>query len=152
MEVLTLSIGIGILLGFFLWEKTGLHPGGWVVPGYVALSLLQPGTLFFLFASSLLTFGIYKIVEGSFLSFGQRKIVFLLLLSILISLSLQEIERFYFGSIRNYEYRWIGHIVPGLIAISADKQGIFRTISATFLCSSLVRLFLILLLGEFSSP
>ncbi|MBM9578413.1 poly-gamma-glutamate biosynthesis protein PgsC [Leptospira sp. 201903070] len=148
MEILTLSIGIGIFLGFFLWEKTGLYPGGWVVPGYIALSLLQPWTLFFLFASSLLTFGIYRIVEGSFLSFGQRKIVLLLLLSILISLCLQEMEQLYFGSIRDLEFRWIGHIVPGLLAISAEKQGLLRTISATILCSSLVRLLLILLLGE----
>ncbi|RHX89756.1 poly-gamma-glutamate biosynthesis protein PgsC [Leptospira stimsonii] len=148
MEVLTLSIGLGIFLGFFLWERTGLYPGGWVVPGYLALSLLQPWTIFFLLLSSLLTLGIYKIVETSFLSFGQRKVVFFLLLSILISLGLQEIEVWFFGYIQNLESRWIGHIVPGLIAISAEKQGLFHTISATFVCGSLVRLLLLCLLGE----
>ncbi|MBM9501681.1 poly-gamma-glutamate biosynthesis protein PgsC [Leptospira sp. 201903071] len=148
MEILILSIGIGIFLGFFLWEKTGLYPGGWVVPGYLALSLLQPWNLFFILLSCLLTLGVYKVVETSFLSFGQRKVVFFLLLSILISLSLQEMEKLFFQSIMNFEYRWIGHIIPGLLAISAEKQGFFRTISATVICSSLVRLLLILLLGD----
>lgn len=47
LEILTLSIGVGVLFGFFLWEKTGLQPGGWVVPGYIA----------FFFIGSLVTCG-----------------------------------------------------------------------------------------------
>ncbi|PJZ54832.1 poly-gamma-glutamate biosynthesis protein PgsC [Leptospira adleri] len=152
MEILTLSIGIGIFLGFFLWEKTGLSPGGWVVPGYVAFCFLQPWTLLLLFTNSLLTLAVYRILETSFLSFGQRKTAFFLLVSILISLISQEIGKAHFESIINLEYRWIGHILPGLIAISAEKQGFFRTISATVLCSSLVRLLLLGLLGETFSP
>ncbi|EKP23368.1 hypothetical protein LEP1GSC173_2429 [Leptospira interrogans str. HAI1594] len=49
MEILTLSIGVGVLFGFFLWEKTGLQPGGWVVPGYIAFFYRILGCLWFWF-------------------------------------------------------------------------------------------------------
>ncbi|EMY24403.1 hypothetical protein LEP1GSC115_3819 [Leptospira interrogans serovar Australis str. 200703203] len=49
LEILTLSIGVGVLFGFFLWEKTGLQPGGWVVPGYIAFFYRILGCLWFWF-------------------------------------------------------------------------------------------------------
>ncbi|WP_039941893.1 poly-gamma-glutamate biosynthesis protein PgsC [Leptospira alexanderi] len=148
MEFLTLSIGVGILFGFFLWEKTGIQPGGWVVPGYAALFLLKPLFIAALVSSSILTLLIYRVSEFWFLSFGQRKTVFILILSILISLIIDRLAEIFFGSMSDFEYKTIGHIVPGLVALSAEKQGISKTFSALLVCSVLVRLFLIFVLGE----
>ncbi|XDD48945.1 poly-gamma-glutamate biosynthesis protein PgsC [Leptospira sp. WS92.C1] len=148
MEVLTLSIGLGILLGFFFWEKTGIHPGGWVVPGYMALTLLQPWTLVEIVLSSLLTFVFYRLSESQFLSFGRRKIVLILVGSILISSLVHWIGILYWRYISNSEFRILGHIVPGLITLSMEKQGVLRTISGITICSCILRLVLIFLLGE----
>ncbi len=150
LEILTLSIGVGILFGFFLWEKTGLQPGGWVVPGYVALFLSDPWLIIVLVLSSVLTFYIYRISEFWFLSFGQRKTVFILVLSILISVCVRSITELFLESKSDFESKTIGYIVPGLIALSAEKQGVPRTLSAILICSVLVRLFLIFLFGEVS--
>ncbi len=150
LEILTLSIGVGILFGFFLWEKTGLQPGGWVVPGYVALFLSDPWLIIVLVLSSVLTFYIYRISEFWFLSFGQRKTVFILVLSILISVCVRFIIELFLESKSDFESKTIGYIVPGLIALSAEKQGVPRTLSAILICSVLVRLFLIFLFGEVS--
>lgn len=150
LEILTLSIGVGILFGFFLWEKTGLQPGGWVVPGYVALFLSDPWLIIVLVLSSVLTFYIYRISEFWFLSFGQRKTVFILVLSILISVCVRFIIELFLESKSDFESKTIGYSVPGLIALSAEKQGVPRTLSAILICSVLVRLFLIFLFGEVS--
>lgn len=154
MEIVTLSIGLGILFGFLLWEKTGLYPGGWVVPGYVSLFLFQPWIVGILVLSSILTLILYKISEFHFLSFGQRKTVFILLLSILVSTVADYFVFLYFGSISEFKSGTItiGHIIPGLIVLSAEKQGIPRTFSSILICSVLVRLFLILVLGEIVYP
>ncbi|TGK25743.1 poly-gamma-glutamate biosynthesis protein PgsC [Leptospira yasudae] len=148
MELVTVSIGIGILFGFLLWERTGLHPGGWVVPGYIALYLNRPWVLIPLFLSSILTLVVYRLSESFFLSFGQRKTVFILLLSILFSLFSDFLVTFYLSNTMEFESRTIGHIVPGLIMLSAERQGVFRTASAILTASVLVRLFLILVFGE----
>lgn len=152
MEIITLSIGVGILFGFLLWEKTGLYPGGWVVPGYVALFIFQPWVLGILVLSSILTIGIYKISEFYFLSFGQRKTVLILLLSILVSMILDYFAVSHFGYIQDFESKTISHIVPGLIALSAEKQGIPKTLSSIWICSILVRLFLIFVFGDVLFP
>lgn len=150
LETLTLAIGVGILFGFFLWEKTGLQPGGWVVPGYVALFLSEPWLIVILILSSVLTLCIYRISEFWFLSFGQRKTVFILVLSILISGCVHFIAEFFLESKNNFESKTIGYIVPGLISLSAERQGVPKTLSAILICSVLVRLFLIFLFGEIS--
>ncbi|TGM07243.1 poly-gamma-glutamate biosynthesis protein PgsC [Leptospira barantonii] len=148
MEIVTLSIGVGILFGFLLWERTGLYSGGWVVPGYVALFLFQPWVLGSLVLSSILTFSIYKISESHFLSFGQRKTVLILLLSVFVSMLVDFFTVSHFGSMRDIESKTISHIVPGLIALTFEKQGIPKTFSSILICSVLVRLFLILVLGD----
>lgn len=42
LNLLAVSIGIGLLVTLLLVEVFGLAAGGLVVPGYVALKLLQP--------------------------------------------------------------------------------------------------------------
>ncbi|EMY79686.1 poly-gamma-glutamate biosynthesis protein PgsC [Leptospira weilii serovar Ranarum str. ICFT] len=148
METLTLSIGVGILFGFFLWEKTGLQPGGWVVPGYVALFWRKPWIIAALVLSSILTLLIYRVSESRFLSFGQRRTAFVFILSILISLTINRLAEIFLGNMSDFEYKTIGHIVPGLVALSAERQGIAKTFSAILVCSILVRFFLIFALGE----
>lgn len=148
MEIVTLSIGAGILFGFILWERTGLYPGGWVVPGYVALYLFQPWVMGTLILSSACTLIVYKISESRFLTFGQRKTVLILLLSILISMIVDFFTVKFGNSMKDFESRTIGHIVPGLVALTSEKQGISKTFSSILIGSVLVRLFLIFVLGD----
>jgi len=42
LNLLAASIGIGLILTLIITEAFGLAAGGLVVPGYMALSLLQP--------------------------------------------------------------------------------------------------------------
>ncbi|TGK37522.1 poly-gamma-glutamate biosynthesis protein PgsC [Leptospira gomenensis] len=146
MEILTLSIGLGILIGFVFEEKTGIHAGGWIVPGYFALELSDPWFLLIVTLSSFSTYGIYKIAEPHFLSFGNRKIAFVLIVSILISYLLSEVLNQHNAG-KRVGTSGFGHLVPGLIALSMEKQGILRTVSGVTVCVCILRMVLILLLG-----
>ena len=51
MELLTLSIGVGLVIGLLFSELFGLAAGGVVVPGYLALYLTQPEAVLFTLGS-----------------------------------------------------------------------------------------------------
>src|SRR5690625_7325978 len=56
LNLLAVSIGIGLLVTLLLVEVFGLAAGGLVVPGYFALKLLQPWNMAITLLASYLTF------------------------------------------------------------------------------------------------
>ncbi|APH41321.1 Poly-gamma-glutamate biosynthesis protein PgsC [Leptospira interrogans serovar Copenhageni/Icterohaemorrhagiae] len=147
LEILTLSIGVGVFF-FFFWGKKNWTSTWRLGSSGLHFFFSDPWLLVVLVLSSVLTLYIYRISEFWFLSFGQRKIVFILVLSILISECVHFITELFLESKSDFESKTIGYIVPGLIALSAERQGVPKTLSAIFICSVLVRLFLIFLFGE----
>ncbi|MBA9026339.1 poly-gamma-glutamate biosynthesis protein PgsC [Peribacillus huizhouensis] len=135
MEVY-IALVVGVILSLFYAEKTGIIPAGLVVPGYLALVFTSPLFLLVTILISLLTFLIVtKVVTRFTILYGRRKFTAMLTVGILLKLTFD-----YFYSlavpIEVVGLAAIGVIVPGLIANTIQKQGVFPTLSSTLLLTA----------------
>lgn len=146
---LTLAIGVGLLVCLLFVGYLGLMTGGMVVPGYLALAMHHPGTVILTLIDALIVFGIVRVLSHFLIIYGRRRIALVILIAFLSGV----IMRMIFGSYYAVEtfgsaFTVIGYIIPGLIALSMDRQGIIETITALLIASSVVRLVLIILIGH----
>lgn len=148
MEMLTLSIGIGLVASLMFAEFFGLAAGGMIVPGYFALSLNKPLDVFLTLAIAIATFGIVRLISAIVIIYGKRRTVFMILIGYLLSLIVLQFVPTLLLPATHIELRMIGYIIPGLIAIWLDRQGVVETLSTLAIASIVVRLMLILILGE----
>ncbi|MBU1240585.1 poly-gamma-glutamate biosynthesis protein PgsC [Myxococcota bacterium] len=145
---LTLSIGIGLVLSLLFSELLGIAVGGMVVPGYLALYLDKPVAVLATLASALLTYFIVQALSGVMIIYGRRRTVLMIIIGFMFGhfiRSLSAMHTFSTGS--NLNISVIGYIIPGLIAIWFDRQGIIQTLSALIVSTVMVRLLLILITG-----
>jgi poly-gamma-glutamate biosynthesis protein PgsC/CapC len=138
---LTASIAIGLLLGFLFYEWTGFSPGGFVVPGYIALYLNQPVIVLTAVVVSMFTYGLVHSLSGWMIIYGRRRFI----LMVLIGFACQWImewsgERLLWSTVH---LDVIGYIIPGLVANEIERQGLLPTLSSLSILSILVRLVLI---------
>ncbi len=151
IELLPVSIGIGLAVSLFLSEIFGLTAGGLVVPGYIALHLGEPLTVLLTLGAG---FGAFALVQGLstvMVIFGRRRIVLLILSGYLIGMAI----RFFIGSPMEsdkLEFSVIGFIIPGLIAIWLDRRGVIESLCSLLTVSIVVRLILVLLFGSELKP
>lgn len=140
------TIGLGMLISFFLTETIGLAAGGIVVPGYIALSLNEPVRLFATVAVAVVTYLIIKILNRFMLLYGRRT----LLLGVLVGYFLGFVTKV----ASPLSLRWgridlsvIGYVVPGLIAYWMNRQGILETLAAMVIAAVLTRLLITAISG-----
>lgn len=145
-SIVTLSIGIGLVVSLFSSEMLGLTAGGMVVPGYIALYLDRPLIIIFTLAVSYLTYFIVHSLSAVTIIYGRRRTV----LMILVGFALGALIRS-FGSLElpmaTIDLTIIGYIIPGLIAIWIDRQGLVESFSALITASVIVRMCLLLITG-----
>ena len=146
MELLTLSIGVGLAVGLIFGELFGLAAGGVVVPGYIALHLSQPLAVAYTMAAAFMTFALVKASASLFVLYGRRRTALMILVGY--------VGGMWGESLKNAgAFGWqddgtvIGYIIPGLIAIWLDRQGPIITTCALTIAAVVVRLILILLVG-----
>ncbi|WP_082232703.1 poly-gamma-glutamate biosynthesis protein PgsC [Halobacillus massiliensis] len=133
---LYISLVVGVILSLIYTEKTGILPAGLIVPGYLALSFDQPVYMLTVFLISFLTYFIVQHGIGRIsILYGRRKFAAMLTVGIVIKLLLDLV--FPIIPFEIHELRGIGVIVPGLIANTIQKQGLFPTVISTFLLSGL---------------
>ena len=144
-EMLPLSIGVGLVVSLLFSELFGLVPGGLVVPGYIALYLHRPGEVLLTLAAALITFALVRAASSAVIIYGRRRTVLMVLTGYLVGLALRQLAGGYDGL--GTQLDLIGHIIPGLIAIWLDRQGVTETVSALVTVSAVVRLLLVLLVG-----
>ncbi|GGF22106.1 PGA biosynthesis protein CapC [Halobacillus andaensis] len=133
---LYISLVVGVILSLIYTEKTGILPAGLIVPGYLALSFDQPVYMLTVFLISFLTYFIVQHGIARFtILYGRRKFAAMLTTGIVIKLLLDAVYPVVPFEI--YELRGIGVIVPGLIANTIQKQGLFPTVISTVLLSGL---------------
>ncbi|MBB4210370.1 poly-gamma-glutamate biosynthesis protein PgsC/CapC [Rhodothalassium salexigens DSM 2132] len=172
LNLLAVSIGIGLVFTVLLTEAFGLAAGGLVVPGYVALKVLQPWDLVITLLAAYLAFVVVRTLSGFLVIYGRRRTALTILTGYLIG-SLGELA---FGGglivpaatanpgldamdamnaglgqdapLKYLELGVIGYIIPGLIAIWFDRQGVVRTLTGLILTASLVRLSLVVIMPE----
>jgi gamma-polyglutamate biosynthesis protein CapC len=149
LDLLALSIGIGLIVGFLLGEFFGLVAGGMVVPGYLALNLTQPMTVVLTLLTGLATFWIVRGLSSVLIIFGRRRIALTVLIAFLLGMLVRSLFASYeVITIFGETYNVIGYIIPGLIAISIDRQGVIETFSMALTSAVIVRLVLIILIGS----
>jgi gamma-polyglutamate biosynthesis protein CapC len=142
-ELLPLSIGIGLAVTLLFSEVFGLVAGGMIVPGYLALYLTEPLRV----ASTLLAAGAtFALVRGAAkltILYGRRRMA----LTLLVGYVVAGVARHFgaeLGVIGGADATVIGYIVPGLIAIWLDRQGVIQTLAALLTTACVVRLVLVL--------
>lgn len=148
MDQLTLSIGIGLGVSLLFAELFGLAAGGMIVPGYFALYLTKPLVVLLTAGSGILTYLLVRVISGFVIVYGKRRTVLMILTGYLLGLIIPAAFPALIPTGQVVEVRIIGYIIPGLIAIWLDRQGIVETLSTLLIASAVVRLTLILILGE----
>lgn len=148
MEPLSLSIGIGLVICLLFVGYLGLTTGGMVVPGYLALFLNHPGTILLTLADALVIFLIVRLLSKFLIVYGRRRIALIILIAFLLGVVFRALFSSYFAVTTFGEaYTVVGYIIPGLIALSMDRQGIIETVTALLIASTVIRLILIILIG-----
>ena len=145
-HIASLSIGIGLVISLVFSEMLGLTAGGMVVPGYIALYLDRPLVIIFTCLVSYLTYFIVHALSAVTIIYGRRRTVLMILVGYALGTLLRS-----FGSVQlpvaTVELTSIGYIIPGLIAIWIDRQGLVESLSTMIIASVIVRLILILITG-----
>ncbi|HPA57817.1 MAG TPA: poly-gamma-glutamate biosynthesis protein PgsC [bacterium] len=145
-QIVTLSIGLGLVISLLFSELLGVAAGGMIVPGYVALHLDSPVTVIFTLAVSWLTWMTVKMISTVMIIYGRRRTVIMLLVGFLYGAFFRSIGYIETVSLM-FDLSIIGYLIPGLIAIWIEKQGLIETFSTLITSSVIVRLLLILITG-----
>lgn len=150
MDPLSAAIGIGLIVSLVFSELFGLAAGGMVVPGYVALYLNDPAAIASTLLVALASFGAVRLASRLFIIYGRRRTVSMIVIAFFLGMLLRAapLEA---AAVSNTLApgglplgQVVGFIIPGLIAIWFDRQGIIETSSVLITTAVLVRLVLIL--------
>lgn len=150
-HLLTLSIGVGLSVSLLFSELFGLAAGGMVVPGYIALYLDQPVNLAITLATGIAAFFLVHTLSMFTIVYGKRRTTLMILVGFLLGVGLEHLPVRLLEFLSGFEphhsadIRVIGYIIPGLIGIWIDRQGLLETLSVLLTASVVVRLVLIVL-------
>ena len=145
-EADVLVIGIGLVVSLLYSEFFGVSAGGIIVPGYLALAITDPIQIGLTLGVALLTFFTVRVISTIAIVYGRRRTV----LSILLGFALASLVRAVLGvgtPVGPFEIDVIGYVIPGLLAIWLDRQGVVVTLSSAITASVLTRLVGLLTLG-----
>ncbi len=148
IELLPVSIGLGLAVNLFLTEIFGLTAGGLVVPGYFALFLNKPLMVLPTLAAGFVAFAAVQGLSSMMVLYGRRRIVLLILLGYLVGMAARRL----LPGAEGLEFEVIGFIIPGLIALWIDRYGVFESLTSLVTISVLVRIILVLLFGREINP
>ncbi|MDQ2069263.1 poly-gamma-glutamate biosynthesis protein PgsC [Natronospira bacteriovora] len=172
LNILAVAIGIGLFFTLLLSQAFGLAAGGLVVPGYMALQLMNPFNVALTLSAALATFLIVRVIAAYAVIYGRRQTIIMILTGYLIAglmdlllgsmvawtnlemagesgdaeARVAELESAFMMSMM--EMSIIGYIIPGLIAIWFDRQGVLQTLCGLAVTAVLVRLALIVVMPE----
>ena len=156
IDILSASIGIGLAVSLLFSEMFGLAAGGMVVPGYIALYLNRPVDIVLTLAAALAAYLIVHSLSTFIIIYGKRRTVLMIIIGYLVRGVFEQIpfyasEPLYFVSqtfgAAPAEFAVIGYVIPGLIAIWMDRQGVWETLAALVTSAVVVRLVLMLVFG-----
>jgi gamma-polyglutamate biosynthesis protein CapC len=157
IDLLSASIGIGLAVSLLFSEVFGLAAGGMVVPGYIALYLNRPVDIALTIAAALITYLVVHSLSTFIIVYGKRRTVLMIIIGYMVRGLFTQIP-FYASdplfelSMRlgdvPAEFAVIGYVIPGLIAIWMDRQGVWETLAALLTSAVVVRLVLMLVFGQ----
>ena len=151
MDVQIVAIALGLVITLLFTEALGLSTGGMIVPGYIALSLHKPLDVLLTLLVALATYWMVLGISKIAIIYGRRRIVLTVIVGFLLG-SLVRATPAFASSDVDLAYPCpeslccvIGFIIPGLIALWMDRQGLPETVGPLITSSVVVRLALILL-------
>ena len=150
MDPISVAIGLGLAVTLLFSELFGLAAGGMVVPGYIALCLNNPLCVALTLLAAWLTYLVVRMVSWKVILYGRRRIVLMILVGFLIGALIRVLplgDAIAWTSMAGAAATGVavvGFIIPGLIAIWIDRQGLVETVSVLLVTSVVVRLVLIL--------
>ena len=150
-DLLAVAIGIGLAVSLVFSELFGLAAGGMVVPGYIALYLHRPLDVLLTLVAALVSYFIVYLLANVIIIYGKRRTVLMILVGYLVRMLMDSFADGAvgnFGGLTSVEVSVIGYIIPGLVAIWIDRQGLAETISTLLTASIVVRLLLILIFSS----
>ncbi len=154
MDVNSVAIAVGLIVSLLSSELLGLAAGGMVVPGYVALFLHKPVSIALTIVAALATYGCVAAISRVTIVYGKRRTLLMILFGFLIGAAIRAIPLSWpasqaaSGTVGANGFSVIGFIIPGLLAIWIDRQGLVETLSALLTTAVVVRLVLILFAVE----
>jgi len=119
---------IGLLLALLYTELTEISPGGLVVPGYVALYLDQPLRVLATLIVAVIALLAYKGLSRFLILFGKRRFVLLVLFGAVLAQAWFFLLPHVFHE--SVELRAIGWVIPGLLAVSLERQRPLPTLAS----------------------
>ncbi len=143
MELLALSVGLGLVIGLLFTEIFGIATGGLIVPGYMALAMSRPQDILVTLLAAFATFGVVRALSTFLIIYGRRRTALMILIGYLMGMIATQ-----WPGLSAVDYNMIGFIIPGLIAIWMDRQGPSQTMASLAIVSIMVRLILILAVGQ----
>lgn len=149
-NIVTVSIGLGLVVSMFFSELLGIAAGGMVVPGYIALYLDKPQSIIYTLIISYITYFVVHSLSSIIIIYGRRRTLLMIIVGFFLGW-LVRMSSIPFGK-ETIDLTIVGYIIPGLIAIWMDRQGILQTITSLVTSSIIVRLILILTFGKELSP
>ena len=138
-DTAVIVVGVGPVVSLLYSELFGVTPGGIIVPGYLALAIPEPLNVALTLGVALLTFFVVRVLATIAIVYGRRRTV----LSLLIGFLLGSLVRSSVGGgtpLGPFELDVVGYVVPGLLAIWMDRQGVVVTITSAITASIATRL------------
>ncbi|MBV53770.1 MAG: poly-gamma-glutamate biosynthesis protein PgsC [Coxiellaceae bacterium] len=153
LDPLSLSIGIGLIVGLLMVDLIGLYAGGMVVPGYLALDMHAPGNIALTVIDAIIIYLIMRLLSNFMIIYGRRRVALIVLIAFILGVTMRQLfSSLYVASTLGSVYSVIGYIIPGLIALAIERQGLIETVTSLITASIIVRLFLILTIGSVLLP
>ena len=124
---------ISLLFSLLFVELTGIAPGGIIVPFYFVLYLDEPMKMAATVLAAALSVGIVRLLSNVTILYGRRRFALYIVVGILLKVL--------------FTYLYIGHLVPGILGSTMERQGVVKTTLALAAGTLMVRLLQVLLMG-----
>jgi poly-gamma-glutamate biosynthesis protein PgsC/CapC len=148
-ELLPLAVGVGLAVGMLFTELLGIASGGLIVPGYFGLFLNKPWDVLATIAVAFATFAVVRTLSSFLIVYGRRRSALMILIGYALGMAARYWLKMPAG---DASIAVIGYVIPGLVAIWMDRQGVLETLASLAIVSSCVRLILILIVGAELTP
>jgi poly-gamma-glutamate biosynthesis protein PgsC/CapC len=137
---LVLGLGAGLTASLALSEILSIAPGGYIVPGYLALNFDQPGRILATIAVAFATLLLMRALGRFLILYGMRRFVLYLLTGFVLGMAYATLA----AQHSHTPIQAIGFVVPGLIASWMDRQGVAVTLGSMITVAVVARLVLLL--------
>ena len=136
-DLVRMTFIVGVAVSVLLYERTHLTTGSIVVPGYIGVQLLNPGSLLVTAINSVLTYILVsRVIPKYTVVYGRARFLLNIVVSVALSVTFATVMGAAAPSAA-VSFETIGYVIPALIAYDMNRQGPRKTGSAVALAGVL---------------